>query len=171
MIAMKTSAEYNRAMLDKEIKDLNKRKMKISKTKGVKTPTRGHENDAGIDFYVPWEFGEFELKPGRQVIIDSGIKANVPKGHALVAFNKSGIATKKQLLVGACVIDCGYQGSIHLNVHNVGILPQLIEPGEKIVQFLLLKLGDAIVEEVPEHALFAEVSARGEGKFGSTNND
>jgi dUTP pyrophosphatase len=162
-------AEFNRAMLNIEINNLKtENQMKYCKTRDVKSPTRGHYRDAGIDFFVPNDFLETTIKPGRQLIIDSGVKIDVPEGYALVAFNKSGIATKKQLLVGACVVDHGYQGSIHLNVHNVGTLEQLVEPGEKLVQFILLPLGDPSLELVEEDKLFTSNSERGDGKFGST---
>ncbi len=163
------SAEHNRAMLDLEIKNLIKQKeMNYSKTRDVKSPCRGHEHDAGIDFYVPNDHYSQEILPGKQCIIDTGIKIDVPEGHALVAFNKSGIATGKQLLVGACVIDHGYQGTVNINLHNVGDREQTIDPGDKIVQFVLLRLGTPYLLEIPEQDLFTEESTRGVGKFGST---
>ena len=92
--------------------------MRISKVRGVKTPTRGTKQSAGIDFYVPDDFEVIEVSPGQKAFIPSGIKANVPAGHALIAFNKSGIALKKSLFIGACVVDEDYQGEIHLHVVN-----------------------------------------------------
>ena len=62
-------------------------------------------------------------------------------GFALVAFNKSGVAVKKQLYAGACVVDCGYQGEVHINLTNVGKEEQYIKPGDKIIQFVLLFSG------------------------------
>ena len=44
----------------------------------------------------------------------------------------------------------------------------MIHPGDKIVQFLLLQLGDSKVELVNESELYEEESNRGEGGFGST---
>ena len=79
--------------------------MKISKVREVKTPTRGTPQSAGIDFYVPNDYTGHTLVPGSKAFIPSGIKANVPDGHALIAFNKSGVALKKSLFIGACVVD------------------------------------------------------------------
>ena len=98
----------------------------------------------------------------------SRCKIHVPEGHALVAFNKSGIAVNRKLHVGACVIDCGYQGEVHINLTNVGLIDQYINPGDKIVQVVLLKLGDSSLQEVEETQLYASESSRGDGKFGST---
>jgi dUTP pyrophosphatase len=142
--------------------------MKISKIKDVKLPTRANSTDAGIDFFVPEDQKMIRINPGESCLIASGIKVNVPKGFALVAFNKSGVAVKKSLHVGACVVDNGYQGEVHINLTNVGEHEQVINPGDKIVQFVLLPLGDPYIQEVPESDLYVEVSTRGEGGFGST---
>ena len=142
--------------------------MRISKIRDVKSPTRANNTDAGIDFFVPNEVGRIKLQPGDAALIPAGVKVEVPDGHALVAFNKSGVAVKKSLHVGACVIDVGYQGEVHINLQNVGNETQFINPGDKIVQFVLVKLGDHIVTEVPEDQLYATESSRGEGGFGST---
>ena len=85
-----------------------------------------------------------------------------------IAFNKSGIAVKKSLHVGACVVDNGYQGEVHINLTNVGNSAQVIQAGDKIVQFVLLPLGDSTVELVEENKLYESVSSRGEGGFGSS---
>ena len=142
--------------------------MKFTKIKDVKTPTRANYTDAGIDFFIPNTEQPICLSPGHSCFIPSGIKVNVPEGYALIAFNKSGIATKKSLQVGACVVDCGYQGEVHFHLFNYGNNVVWLHPGEKIVQFVLLPLGDPAVEEVKEKDLYTEVSSRGEGGFGST---
>jgi len=161
--------------------------MKVLKVRDVKLPERGTWRSAGLDFFIPIDLdwnkdckGLFKimgltpecvvLPPGGSIVIPSGIKAKVPEGKALVAFNKSGIATKKSLQVGACVVDEDYQGEIHIHLVNVGSEPQAITKGEKIVQFILLNVSYQGVEEVHNFGeLFEEVTVRGEGKFGSTN--
>jgi len=142
--------------------------MKFTKIRDVKSPTRANATDAGIDFFIPNDHVFSYLKPGASVLIPSGVKVNCPEGYALIAFNKSGVAVKKNLHVGACVVDHGYQGELHLNLTNVGSEDQTIEGGDKIVQFVLLPLGPPEVEEVEETELYEEVSARGEGGFGSS---
>ena len=143
--------------------------MKITKIKDVKTPTRANSTDAGVDFFIPNDYsGKTELSPGESCFIPSGIKVNVPEGYALIAFNKSGVATKKGLHVGACVVDCGYQGELHINLTNVSAEDQTIAAGDKIVQFVLLPLGDPSIELVEENNLYEAVSTRGEGGFGSS---
>jgi dUTPase len=102
--------------------------MKITKIREVKTPTRGTECSAGLDFYVPAGM-KLSMLPGDDVLIPSGIKVEVPHGYALIAHNRSSMATSTRALkyaglkgnpnstrgcvvVGACVVDEDYQGEI-----------------------------------------------------------
>lgn len=145
--------------------------LKISKIRDVKTPTRGTPGSAGLDFYVPNDFPEptLEISPGNACFIPSGIKANVPEGYALIAFNKSGVALKKNLIVGACVVDSDYQGEIHIHLINRSKedIAQ-IQPGEKLVQFLLVPVDHCGIEVVDQDELFEDETVRGSGGFGST---
>ena len=159
--------------------------MKYTKIREVKSPSRGTEQSAGIDFFVPneWNNGEpLSVEPGGRVLIPSGIKVNVPSGYALIAFNKSGIASKTGMVVGACVVDEDYQGEVHINMINTNQPTEqtdgtvyatypgyvTITPGDKLVQFILVPVNYANPEEVSLEELYSEVSERGEGGFGST---
>lgn len=104
----------------------------------VKTPTRGTGLSAGLDFYIPEDFEAKQIRPGESINIPSGIKAQIPRGRALIMFNKSGVATKRQLQVGDCVVDEDYQGEIHLHVMNVGKEVVILKPGMKLVQGLVV---------------------------------
>ena len=143
-------------------------RLRYSKTREVKSPLRGHPTDAGIDFFVPEDYGDTIVEPNTSILIPSGIKVHFDHAWALVANNKSGIASKKGLLVGAQVIDSSYQGEVHINLHNVGSVPQSIKAGDKIVQFVMYNIGLPIPEEVPLDYLYPETSERGDGGFGST---
>ena len=144
--------------------------MKIAKIRDVKTPTRGTQGSAGIDFYVPNDYPNSlrRVAPGERFFIPSGIKAKVPEGFALIAFNKSGVALKKGLMVGACVVDSDYQGEIHLHLVNTGTADVTIEAGEKLTQFLLIPVDHCPVDVVDEANLFDAETDRGAGGFGST---
>jgi len=147
--------------------------MKIFKVRDVKTPVRGTEQSAGIDLFIPDDQPQVYLNAKESALIPSGIKANVPEGHMLVAFNKSGVAVKKSLLVGACIIDEDYQGEIHIDVKNVGHGPQVLNPGDKIIQLVCVPVNYVEVELVPsEYALFGgNITERGEGAMGSTGDN
>ena len=140
--------------------------MKIQKLRPVKTPNRGTEASAGIDFYVPEDFETVVLKPGQSSLIPSGIKAQVPRGYALIAFNKSGVSVKQGLSVGACVVDEDYEGEIHLHMINTSDKDQTVATGQKLVQFVLMPVSYIDVEEVAE--LPNRNTERGSGGFGST---
>lgn len=164
--------------------------MKIFKVRNVKTPTRGTKVSAGIDLYIPEDFyikkGDelheaptydrevacLRLDSGESVLIPSGIKANVPKNRALIAFNKSGVAVKKNLMVGACVIDEDYTGEIHIDIKNVGKKAVWITAGDKIIQLVCVPIDYVEIEECEsELECFGDdlvLSERGDGGFGST---
>lgn len=141
-------------------------KMKLQKLRNVKTPNRGTSVSAGIDFYVPEDFETVSLKPGESVLIPSGITVQVPRGYALIAFNKSGVSVKQGLSVGACVVDEDYEGEVHLHMINTSSKDQVIATGQKLVQFVLIPVAYFDVEEVEE--LQSRNTERGEGGFGST---
>lgn len=143
--------------------------MRIVKVRNVKTPTRGTGLSAGLDFYIPNDFETKQIWPGESINIPSGIRARIPRGCALIMFNKSGIATKYQLQVGACVVDEDYQGEIHLHVMNVGKEPVILKPGMKLVQGLVMPIVYAGVEVLEsEDELFQKPTERGTRGFGST---
>jgi len=139
--------------------------MQIVKTRYVKTPTFGSSGAAGIDFYVPDSFVDTTLKPGQDINIPSGIRANIGKGKVLIAFNKSGIATKSKLQVGACVVDEDYTGEIHLHVFNYSNEDIIIKGGQKLVQFVLLDYHRPEILVVQD---FDKITERGDKGFGST---
>lgn len=142
--------------------------LKFIKTKEVKSPVRGHDTDAGIDFFVPEDFERVKLNPGEDVLIDAGIKVIVPKGYALIFKEKSGVATKKKLTIGACVVDSDYRGVVHLHLFNSGTEIETVEAGDKITQGLVVPVSLCKPEEISEEEYNSYDTERGEGGFGST---
>lgn len=143
--------------------------IKVMKLRNVKLPKRAHPTDAGMDFFVPDDHPTLVLKPGDSCLISGGIKIDVPKGYALIFFNKSGVAAKRNLDLGSCVVDSGYEGELMYNLHNIGNTTQTIIGGEKIVQGILIPIATPEPIEVKtEDELFEMRSDRGEGGFGST---
>jgi len=139
----------------------------------AKLPRREHDGDAGMDlFYCPAKehamYGmDFCVHSSESKIVPTGIKVEVPYGYMLEIKNKSSVAAKKQLLVGACVVDSGYNGEVFVNLHNVGETTQTIQPGQKIAQAVMIPVVPCIVEEITEDTLNKN-STRGEGALGST---
>jgi dUTP pyrophosphatase len=142
--------------------------MKVQLVRDVKAPTRGTSKSAGLDFYVPEDFENKILFKGDSALIPSGVKVQVPEGYALIAHNKSGVATKYGLVIGASVVDEDYEGEIHIHVIKVSNDPIMMEikRGMKLVQFVLVPINYAdvmLVNELPKRN-----TERGEGGFGST---
>lgn len=141
----------------------------FTKTRDVKSPQRGTEGSAGLDFFIPNDVEEFTLDPNTSVNIPSGIKVMVMYGYAAIFFNKSGVGSKG-VIVGACVVDSDYRGEVHLNVHNVSENVVTFKPGQKLVQMLIMPVDMGQPNECPTD-LFDELynnTKRGSGGFGST---
>ena len=141
----------------------------------ARTPDRANPSDAGLDvFYSPADAalaGKL-INPGQSVILGTGLKFGVPHGYMLEVKNRSGNAAKRSLLVGACVIDSGYDGEVFINLHNVGTEPQFIESGMKIAQVVLTPVVHFRATERSEGSLYdypMTISNRGDGALGSTD--
>ena len=138
-------------------------------------PLRANPSDAGLDLrWVPSEVSEtvFPIQPGTSVLVPTGCQFAIPHGYMLEVKNKSGVAHKRQLLVGACVVDSGYEGEVFVNLHNIGSEIQYLEPGDKIAQ-------GVVVPVVPVRFMASDtpniyewypitISNRGSGALGST---
>jgi dUTPase len=86
--------------------------------------------------------------------------------------NRSSVAAKRGLIVGACVIDSGYDGEVFINLHNVGCITQTLEVGTKIAQVVLIPVVHFRAIERREGSLYGHpitMSTRGRGALGSTD--
>ena len=86
--------------------------------------------------------------------------------------NRSSVAAKQSLLVGACVVDSGYDGEVFINLHNVGKRPQFIKPGDKIAQLVMVPVVHFRAVESTSGDLYRNsitISDRGDGALGSTD--
>ena len=139
------------------------------KVRDVKSPEKGTPGSAGIDFFVPNDLDEVMLYKDDIINIPSGIHVKIPKGYALVAQNKSGIAINSYIKYTAGLIDEDYQGEIGLCLHNIGKIPRTITPGMKILQFILVPVPNVQLNEKQDlESLYQETTERGEGGYGST---
>lgn len=173
--------------------------LKFTKVRNVKSPNKAYSAAAaGIDFYVPYfdydfinaikeanqyveteywnEVGEdedgkyFTIAPHSRIAIPSGIKVHfeVP-GTVLIAFNKSGMATKYGLTVGACVIDGDYLGEVHLSLINTSDEDVRIHEGQKVSQFIYMPIiYPGTMKEISNEEYSKYHTDRGEGKFASS---
>lgn len=158
--------------------------MKFCKVRDVKSPVRGTGKAAGIDFFVPNNFNAI-LGPHDDLLIPSGVKAEIPEGYMLMAADKSGVVTtdmacikagrtpkedafESPVIIGAKIVDEDYQGEIHIHLINLGNKAVHIKAGMKIAQFILVPVSYEELEEVSKAKLFSRSSERGNGALGST---
>jgi len=144
----------------------------------AKLPTRAHQTDAGLDvYYCPnsdkklYNTQDFYIPPKASRLLSTGIKVEIPYGFMLEIKNKSGMAYKRQLLVGACVIDPGYDGEVYINLHNIGAETQVIKAGDKIAQAVMIPIIHCGIEEVDTDQFLNFHSRRGDSGFGSTGDN
>ncbi len=137
-------------------------------------PTRGNPSDAGLDVYFsPKEREAITIEPGQSVILSTGLKFGVPHGYMLEVKNRSSVASKRSLIVGACVVDSGYDGEVFVNLHNIGTEPQIVEPHTKIAQVVMTPVVSFRALETTNPDLYGwypiTISERGDGALGSTD--
>ena len=137
--------------------------------KSARLPQRAHPTDAGMDFfYCPEEPILLGIEPGESVVLPTGVKMQVPPGHMLQIMNKSGIASKRSLITGACVVDEGYTGEIFVNLHNIGNKTTFVESGQKLAQGVFVKISKPTLVEIFEDSIYESETERGSGALGST---
>ena len=136
-------------------------------------PTRSNPSDAGLDVYFsPKEREPVSIRPGEGVILSTGLRCGVPHGYMLEVKNRSSVAAKLNLVVGACVIDSGYDGEVFINVHNIGRDSRVIQDGDKIAQLVMMPVVHFQPQENTEGTLYQypkTISNRGTGALGSTD--
>ena len=139
-------------------------------------PLRANPSDAGLDvFYCPksLDWSGLTINPGESKIIPTGLRFGVPHGFMLEVKNRSSVAAKRSLLVGACVVDPGYDGELFVNLHNVGTIEQFIAAGDKIAQVVMIPVVHFRACESESGDLYnweqIAISDRGDGALGSTD--
>ena len=137
-------------------------------------PSRSNPSDAGLDVYFsPKEQKPVTIQPGESTILPTGLKFGVPHGYMLEVKNRSSVAAKRSLIVGACVVDSGYDGELFVNLHNIGTEEQIIEPHAKIAQVVMVPVVSFRAMETSNPDLYGwypiTISERGDGALGSTD--
>lgn len=159
--------------------------LKFAKVRNVKTPTRGTDKAAGIDFYIPEDVDHILKVPAHSdILIPSGIVVEGLDHCMLMAADKSGVVTSGRakriagmkdensfsgsLIIGAKIIDEDYQGEIHIHLINTSGHEIVLFPGRKIAQFIVVPVFYPDLVETPIDELFEDDSERGDGGFGHT---
>lgn len=171
----------------------------FNKVRDVKSPSKSYDYAAATDFYVPNYNSTFSadlvaknpnkydykidisqkldgmtitLMPHGRINIPSGIRVVISDPRTcLLAVNKSGISTKKGIVLSACLVDADYRGEIHLGIINSSNEPVQIKSGDKLVQFMYLPVLNPNFTEI-DSVKFESFpnTARGSCGFGSSDN-
>lgn len=166
-------------------------KIKIQKVrKNCILPSKTHPSDSGFDCFISLfksinyaistdrvhvekslpehEYSSFILEPMGRVACCLGFKTEIPKGYYCEVVPRSGNALWKGLTItnSPGIIDSGYRGEWIAIASNTSRQKVQLSIGDKISQFIVKKMVDAVLEEVDS----LEESERGDGGFGSTGN-
>jgi dUTP pyrophosphatase len=129
--------------------------------KTVDMPSYAHDDDAAMDL----RSAEDKTIPAKgKVIIKTGLKVAIPKGHAGLIWDRSGLAAKNSIHVLAGVIDAGYRGELGVVAVNLGDEDFHVEKNMRIAQMLIQPVETPDLVEVDD----LDQTKRSEGGFGST---
>jgi dUTP pyrophosphatase len=120
----------------------------------VVRPRRKHVEDAGVDVFAA---ETVLIWPFQMVKVRTGVSVQVPEGTALFVWPKSG----GNHVLGAGVIDAGYQGEVLVKVLNYRPWPLVIKKGDPVAQLVMTAVVGGPELEVPLQELHKAASARG----------
>jgi len=149
--------------------------LEYKRRKDAKCPVRANPSDAGLDvFYCPKDpqVTSASIKPGENMLLPTGLSFGIPHGYMLQVCNRSSMGAKRSLVVGAHIVDSGYDGEVFIDLHNIGTEVQYVSRDEKIAQLVLVPVVHFRPVLVPETDLYRgdiAISNRGDGALGSTD--
>lgn len=120
---------------------------------------------SGVDLHAAVE-GDLELKPGKVVLVPTGIHIAVPQGYEAQVRPRSGLALKHGISVlnSPGTVDSDYRAEVGVILANLGDEPFVIERGMRVAQMIIARTYRADIVEVEE----LSTTERQFGGFGST---
>jgi dUTP pyrophosphatase len=107
----------------------------------ARPPARKHETDAGVDVYAN---ETVTISPFSAARVPTGLTFDIRPDFMLLAKPKSG----SDFLLGAGVIDPGYQGEILIKVVNYTPNPLTIQRGDALAQLVQVAIFTEPLQEV-----------------------
>jgi len=134
-------------------------------SKNIPLPKYETEGSSGMDLAANIEQA-IEIKPGKSVIIPTGLALSIPKNYEMQIRPRSGLASKNQISVlnTPGTIDADYRGELKVILINLSDKIFKIEKGLRVAQMVLCPVVKAVLKEIDE----LEETKRGSGGFGST---
>jgi dUTP pyrophosphatase len=118
-------------------------------------PERNHVTDAGFDFYA---LRNTFVKSNHMAVVRTGITMEIPPAYFGLLKPKGG----SDFLIGAGVIDSGYQGEILFKMYNYKERNVIIRAGDPIGQLVLLPIIFPYVSEVSLDDIHVDETDRGD---------
>jgi dUTP pyrophosphatase len=134
---------------------------------GLPLPSYQSKAAAGLDVVAGVaEEAPVELPPRGRALIPTGFALELPQGYEAQVRPRSGLALKYgvTLLNSPGTIDSDYRGELMVILINHGAEPFIVRRGDRIAQLVIAPVAQAEIAAADE----LEVTARGEGGFGST---
>ena len=134
-------------------------------SKKVTLPKYETDGSSGLDL-AAFIDKNIEIKPGKSVIIPTGLAVAIPKNFEIQIRPRSGLAAKNQISVlnTPGTIDADYRGEVKVILINLGNKSFIVENGLRIAQMVLCPVIKAKLKEVDS----LQNTKRGSGGFGST---
>jgi dUTP pyrophosphatase len=129
-------------------------------------PTYATTGSAGLDLRACIE-APLTVEPGLTVLIPTGLAVHIEAPHlAGLILPRSGLGHKHGIVLGNLVglIDADYQGELQISCWNRSQTAFVIQPGERIAQFVIVPIVHAKFNLVDDFT----ASDRGAGGFGSS---
>ena len=113
----------------------------------VPLPKYATDGSSGMDLTANIE-QEIEIKPGKTVIIPTGLAISIPKKFEIQIRPRSGLAAKNKISVlnTPGTIDADYRGEIKVILINLGENNFKVEKGLRIAQMVLCPVVKAVLE-------------------------
>lgn len=130
-------------------------------TENAKMPTRGSKEAACFDLYV----SEETLLPHNEgVLVPTGVAMGIPEGFCVKVYGRSSMC-RKGIQVSTGIVDSDFTGEVRVQAVNFAhALPVLLKKGDRIGQFMLVRLEQTELEHVTE----LRETERGTNGWGST---
>ena len=130
-------------------------------------PHRATDGSAGIDLRACID-EPITIKAGESQLIGTGLAIYIQDpDYVGFIMPRSGLGHKHGIVLGNLtgVIDADYQGELMVSIWNRSQTDYVLQPSEKMAQYLVVPIARPTFEIVAE---FSDISVRGEGGFGST---
>lgn len=143
--------------------------------KNATIPTYANDGDACFDLCATTVDGKEHIGKlvydGAPLVCGTGLAFDIPSGHVMLIFSRSGYGFKHDIRLANCVgvIDASYRGEVMVKLtcdapDDDVLPPYKVNPGDRIAQAMIIPVERISFAEVDE----ISSTSRGTGGFGSS---